>query len=174
MLWNCIRNKVKSNFYPDLLLLSQHIPRIIRTSVYHKYGLNIRFEVVPEWLPPMLYYWHFGKYKGYHYPTDDNIKYFYFTLFKKNGFIFILFCCILYRNCFIEFIVLVTKSGIAFYLIVYFIYMVLFFKKHIRKFIKTIYRTPIKLLPTLTIIFINHNILNTLFNNSKKKKKWYF
>merc|ERR1711959_662047 len=68
---------------------------------------------------------------GYHYPTDDDIQFFYFTLFKKNGFIFLIFCYIIYRNCFLEFLLLFIKSGISFYLIIYFIYIVVFIKKKI-------------------------------------------
>jgi len=146
MFWRYIEKKVKNNFYPDLLLLSQNIPRCVRTSVYRKYGLNVRFEIVPEFFSPMLYYWYFYKYKGYYYPTDDDIKWFYFTLFKKNGFFFILISCIFYRNCFIEFLILLVKSGIIFYLIVYFIYIVFFLRKYIRIFIKIIYYKPLKLI----------------------------
>ena len=91
MLWRYVEKKVKNNFYPDLYYWSQNLPRTLRRSVYKKHGLNIRFEVIPENFPPMLYYWHFNKLKGYHYPTDDDIKFFYFTLFKKNGFIFLIF-----------------------------------------------------------------------------------
>jgi len=172
MLWRYIEKKVQKSFYPDLFFWSQNLPRTLRRSVYKKHGLNIRFEVIPENWPPMLYYWHFGKKKGYYYPTDDDIKFFYFTLFKKNGFIFLIFCCIVYRNCFLEFLILVIKSGIAFYLIVYFIYMVLFIRKHIRMTVRLIYRTPSKLRPLLFIIGINQ-FLNIIFNFNSKKK-WYF
>merc|ERR1712025_1263907 len=134
------------------------------------YGLNIKFEFIPERWPDMYYYWFFGKYKNYHYPTDDDIKFFYFTLFKKNGFIFMILCYLFYRNCFLEFLVLVTKSGIAFYLIIYFIYILLFMRKIIRVSFKIIRRTPIKCLPTLLIIVINQ-FINILYST---KKKWYF
>merc|ERR1712139_525758 len=100
---------------------------------------------------------YFGKYKGYHYPTWGDIKFFYFTLFKKNGFIFLIFCYIVYRNCFSEFILLCIKSGISFYLIIYFIYMVFFIKKNIRI--------------TSRFIFKINQFLNIIFNS---KKKWYF
>merc|ERR1711933_148443 len=140
---------VKNSFYPDLYFWSHNLPRTIRTSIYKKYGLNIRFEIIPEKWPPMLYFWYFGKYKDYHYPTDDDIKFFYFTLFKKNGFLFIIF----------------------FYLIVYFIYLILFLRKILRLSIKMLYLTPVNCIPTLFLIFINC-ILNIF--NSKKKKKWYF
>jgi len=118
----------------------------------------------------MLYYWYFGKCKGYYYPTDDNIKFFYFTLFKKNGFIFLILCYLFYRNCFLEFLILVTKSVIAFYLIIYFIYILLFMRKIIRVSFKIIRRTPIKYLPTLLLIFINQ-LINISYCT---KKKWYF
>jgi len=170
MLWCYVRNKVKNSFYPDLFFWSQNLPRTLRRSVYKKHGLNIRFEVIPEHLPPVLYYWYFNKRKGYYYPTDDDIKFFYFTLFKKNGFLFLILCCIVYRNCFLEFLTLVIKSGIAFYLIIYFIYIVLFIRKHIRITIRLIYKTPTNILPILLIIGIN-NFLNIILNS---KKKWYF
>merc|ERR1712032_1344654 len=116
----------------------------------------------------MGYYWYFNKRKGYYYPTDDDIKFFYFTSFKKNGFLFLIFCCIVYRNCFFEFLILVIKSGITFYLIIYFIYMVLFIRKHIRMTVRLIYRTPSKLRPLLFIIGINQ-FLNIIFNFNSKK-----
>merc|ERR1712025_1102268 len=98
--------------------------------------------------------------------TDDDIKFFYFTLFKKNGFIFILICCIIHKNCFLEVLFLLIKSSIAFYLIISLIYLVLYIRKHIiiRKFI---YRVQIKHYPTLLLILINY-FLNILFNSKKK------
>lgn len=168
MLWRYVEKKVKNNFYPDLYYWSQNLPRTLRRSVYKKHGLNIRFEVIPENFPPMLYYWHFNKLKGYHYPTDDDIKFFYFTLFKKNGFIFLIFCCIVYRNCFLEFLLLCLKSGIFFYLITYFIYMLFFIKKHIVITIRFLKILPKNLIPTVLIININ-NFLNIIFNSKKKK-----
>jgi len=166
MLWRYVEKKVKNNFYPDLYYWSQNLPRTLRRSVYKKHGLNIRFEVIPENFPPMLYYWHFNKLKGYHYPTDDDIKFFYFTLFKKNGFIFLIFCCIVYRNCFLEFLLLCLKSGIFFYLITYFIYMLFFIKKHIVITIRFLKILPKNLIPTVLIININ-NFLNIIFNSKK-------
>lgn len=168
MVWRFIEKKVKNNFYPDLYYWSHNLPRTIRTSVYKKHGLNIRFEIIPEFWPPMLYFWYFGKLKGYHYPTDDNIKFFYFTLFKKNGFIFIILCYIIYRNCFFEFFILIVKSGIAFYLIVYFIFIILFIRKFIRISLRILYRIPLNCI--LILIIMNFNdMLNKL-----KKIKWYF
>lgn len=173
MFWRYVEKKVKNNFYPDLLLLSQNIPRCVRASVYKKYGLNVRFEIVPEFFSSMLYYWHFFKYKDYHYPTDDDIKWFYFSLFKKNGFLFILFCCIVYRNCFIDFISLLIKSGTIFYLLIYFIYILFFLRKYIYIYVKMIKQNPLRFSLILIIIFIN-KILNKIFNFNIKKTKWYF
>ena len=170
MLWCSVRKKVKNSFYPDLYFWSQNLPRTLRRSVYKKHGLNIRFEIIPEHLPSILYYWYFNKRKGYYYPTDDDIKFFYFTLFKKNGFLFLILCCIVYRNCFFEFLTLVIKSGITFYLIIYFTYMALLLRKQIRMAIKLIYKTPTNALLTLLVIGINY-FLNIIFNS---KKKWYF
>jgi len=170
MLWRYVEKKVKNSFYPDLFFWSQNLPRIFRKSVYKKHGLNIRFEIIPENWPSMLYYWHFGRRKGYHYPTDSDVKFFYFTLFKKNGFLFLIFCCIIYRNCFLEFLILLIKSGIVFYLLIYFIYIILFIRKQVRILITGIYKTPKNLFPILVIIGINQ-LLNHLFNS---KKKWYF
>jgi len=170
MLWRYVEKKVKNNFYPDLFFWSQNLPRTLRRSIYKKHGLAIRFEVIPENLPPMLYYWYFGKSKGYHYPTDNDIKFFYFTLFKKNGFIFLIFCYIVYRSCFSEFLVLFIKSGITFYLIIYFIYIIFFIKKNIRLVSCFLFNIPKNLIPILLIININQ-FLNIIFNS---KKKWYF
>jgi len=166
MIWRYVEKKVKNNFYPDLFFWSQNLPRSLRRSIYKQHGLNIRFEVIPENWPPMLYYWYFGKYKGYHYPTDSDIKFFYFTLFKKNGFIFLIFCYIVYRNCFLDFILLCIKSGIYFYLIIYFIYIVFFIKKNIRITSRFIFNIPKNLIPILLIININR-FLNIIFNSKK-------
>jgi len=171
MVWKYVQRKVKNSLYPDLYLWSHNIPRTIRTSIYKKHGLNVRFEIIPERWPPMLYFWYFGKKKGWHYPTDDDIKWFYFTLFKKNGFIFMIICYIFYRNCFLELIILVIKSAISFYLIVYFIYMILFLRKIIRLSFRMLVRTPLHGIPTLIIYAVNA-ILNMF--NPKNKKKWYF
>ena len=170
MVWRYVEKKVKNSFYPDLYYWSQNIPRSIRTSVFRKYGLNIRFEIIPENLPPMLYVWHFGKFKGWHYPTDDDIKFFYFTLFKKNGFIFMISCYLFYMDCFLEFLALVAKSGIAFYLIVYSIYVLLLIRKYLRIFVRILYITPANCILTLILISINQ-FLNIIYFT---KKKWYF
>jgi hypothetical protein len=129
--------------------------------------------LIPERWPDIYYYWFFGKRKNYHYPTDDDIKFFYFTLFKKNGFLFLIICCIIYRNCFLELVILLIKSGIAFYLIIYLIYLILLTRKYVCLFYKyRKYTLSIKYIPILIIIMFN-NFLNILFN-FKKKKKWYF
>jgi len=171
MVWKYVERKVKNSLYPDLYVWSHNIPRAVRTSIYKKHGLNIRFEIIPERWPPMLYFWYFGREKGYHYPTDDDIKFFYFTLFRKNGFLFMILCYIFYRNCFLEFLILVIKSAIALYLIAYFIYMFLLLRKILRLSFKMFRRTPFHCMPTL-IIFAVNAILNMF--NSKTKKKWYF
>jgi len=171
MLWRFIEKKVKNNFYPDLYFGSHNVPRCVRTSVYRKYGLNIRFEILPESWSPMLYYWYFGRYKGYHYPTDDDIQFFYWTLFKKNGFLFSLVCCIIYQDCFLDLIILIFKSSITFYLIVYFIYMILFMRKIIKISIKLLRVTPSNCIPILILLTLN-DLLNSL--KTKKERKWYF
>jgi len=170
MVWRYVEKKVKNSFYPDLYYWSHNIPRSVKISIFKKYGLNIRFESIPENLTPMLYVWHFGKFKGWHYPTDDDIKFFYFTLFKKNGFLFMISCYLLYMDCFLEFLVLVIKSGIAFYLIIYSIYMLLLLRKYLRITVRTLYRTPTNCILTLILISINQ-FLNIIYFT---KKKWYF
>merc|ERR1712187_979780 len=80
----------------------------------------------------------------------------------------VIFCYIVYRNCFFDFISLCIKSGIAFYLITYFIYIVFFIKKNIRITSRFIINIPKNLIPILLIININQ-FLNIIFNS---KKKW--
>jgi len=171
MLWRFIEKKVKNNLYPNLYFGSHNVPRCVRTSVYKKYGLNIRFEILPEKWSPLLYYWYFGKRKGYHYPTDDDIQFFYWTLFKKNGFLFGLLCCIIYKDCFFDLMVLIIKSSITFYLIVYFIYMILFIRKIIKINIKLLRVTPSNCIPIFILLILN-DLLNIL--KTKKERKWYF
>jgi hypothetical protein len=158
--------------YPDLYYWTTAIPDCVRISIYRKYGRNIKFEFIPEYTPPDLYFILFGKFKGYHYPTDDDIKFFYFTLFKKNGFLFLIVCCIIYRNCLLEIIILVIQSGIAFYIILDLIYLILLLRKNIKLFFILNRRGVSK--PTLIIFIFNH-FLNFLFNyNYKIKIIWYF
>merc|ERR1712210_153524 len=59
------------------------------------------------------------------------------------------------------------KSGISFYLIIYFIYIVFFIKKNIRITSRFIFNTPKNLIPILLIININQ-FLNVIFNSKKK------
>jgi hypothetical protein len=155
MLWRYVEKKVKNSLYPNLYYWSPILPRAIKKSIYKKHGLNIKFEFIPEWWPPYDFFFFFGKIKGYHYPTDDDIKFFYFTLFKKNGFLFILLVLIIYRTHFLELLWLFVKSGITFYLIISLIYLTLFIRKHIRIGLKFLYKVPIKYYPILIIIIIN-------------------
>merc|ERR1712230_229638 len=77
-------------------------------------------------------------------------------------------CCIIYRNCLLELVILLIKSGITFYLIVYFIYLILLIRKYICLFYKyRKYTLSIKYIPILLIIMFN-NFLNILFNFKKK------
>merc|ERR1711953_312830 len=89
------------------------------------------------------------------------------TLFKKNGFLFMISCYFIYMDCFFEFLLLVTKSGITFYLIVYFIYILLLIHKYFRLTVKTLYRTPSNCI--LTLILININQLTNIIYFTKKK-----
>jgi len=170
MLWKYVQKKVKNSLYPDLHYWQPDVPRPVQRSIYKKYGLNIKFETIPEHFSPFFYEFYFGIKKGYYYPTDDHIKFFYFSLFKRNGFIFILICCIIYRNCFLELLFLVIKSGIVGYLVISVIYISLHIHKRIRLTIRFLYKLPVKYYPILIIILINC-FLNKLFNS---KKEWYF
>jgi len=166
MFWRYIDIKVRRMFYPNLYFFEEDIDSAFKRSIYKKYGFNIRFDTIPENYPEMLYFAFFGIKKGWFVPTDENIKFFYFTRFKKNGFLFIIFCIILYRNCFFEFLFLLIKGFIAFYIIVDLIYIIFF----IRKYVKITLNLPGTL--ALTILYIYINVyLNKLF---KSNKKWYF
>merc|ERR1712124_194528 len=90
------------------------------------------------------------------------IKFFYFTLFKKNGFLFMIVCCILFKDCFAEFILFLFKSAITFYLILCLIYTIFYVRKHIRIGVRILYRTPTKLYPILFILVLIY--LNILLN----------
>ena len=166
MLWRYIEIKVRRIIYPNLFFFEEDIAPAFKRSIYKKYGFNIRFDTIPENYPDMLYLFFFGIEKGLFYPTDDNIKFFYFTRFKKNGFLFIIFCIILYRNCFFEFVLLLTKGFIGFYIIVDLIYIIFF----IRKWVKIIIRSPGTIALTVFLTYINL-YLNKLF---KSNEKWYF
>merc|ERR1712025_1210914 len=118
----------------------------------------------------MGYYVFFDKRKDYYYPTQDDIKFFNFNLFKKNGFLFLIFCVLLFRNCFIEFIALVVKSLFAFYTIVDLIYVILLIRKNIYFFIKFSHYFS----ANLAFIFFLNNINDNLNLYLKSKNKWYF
>merc|ERR1712006_75311 len=91
------------------------------------------------------------------------------TLFKKNGFLFLIIWCIIYKNYFLELVILLIKSSITFYLIVSFIYLILLTRKYIWLFFRyKKYTLSIKYIPILIIIIFN-NFLNILFNYKKKK-----
>ena len=79
-------------------------------------------------------------------------------------------CYFIYMDCFSEFLLLVTKSGIAFYLIIYFIYILLLIRKYFLLTVRTLYRTPTNCI--LTLILININQLLNIINFTQKK--WYF
>jgi len=171
MLWRYIEIKVKRMFYPNIYFFSEEeVVSAFKRSIYKKYDLNIRFDTIPEYYCDMYYFAFFGLQKGLFVPTDDNIKFFYFTRFKKNGFLFILLSIVLYRNCFFEFVFLVIKGFIAFYLIVDLIYIIFF----IRKYIKIILKLPHNFIFTIFLIYIN-KFLNKLSNKLfKSNEKWYF
>merc|ERR1739848_95812 len=161
---SCMYMDEAVSLYPDLYYWSFTLHYEVKLVIYKKYGLNIKFEYIPERWPDIYYYWFFGKRKNYHYPTDDDIKFFYFTLFKKNGFLFMIVCCIVFRDCFLEFIFFLFKSAITFYLILCFIYTIFYIRKHLLLGVRILYKTPSKLYPILFIININL-ILNILLNN---------
>jgi len=64
MLWRYIEKKVKNSLYPDLYYWSPRLPRAIQKSIYKQYGLNIKFEFIPEHLSPFYYFLYFGKKKA--------------------------------------------------------------------------------------------------------------
>jgi len=173
MIWSYVQKKVKKSLYPDLYYWSHNLPRFYRRVIFLGYDLNIKFEYIPERWDPLLYFWYFDRLKYYHYPTDDDIKFFYFTLFKKNGFLFIIICLIIYKNYLFDLIILLINSGIAFYLIVHLIYTILLLRKNIYLLYLLLKILPYKCIPILIIIFINR-MLNILFNFKSKPLKWYF
>jgi len=169
MFWRYIEKKIKKSFYPDLYYWSIYVPKKIRKNIYIKYGLNIKFDYIPEYWPPFLYFCFFGRLKNYHYPTDDDIKFFYFTLFKKNGFLFLIICCIIFKNCFLDLLILLIKSGIIFYIIIWIIYLILFIRKYIYLYLKFNMSTKF-----ILIIIVCNYYLNLIFNLKNKNIKWYF
>jgi len=171
MFWQYVEKKFKTSLYPDLYHWDLNLPKIIKKKIYKKYGFNIQFAFIPEYLSTILYYWYFGKYKNYYYPTNKDIKFFYFTLFKKNGFIFLIICTIIYNNFFLDLLFLLIKSFIVFYLTLYVIYIIFLIQKFIYISMKILFNICFKYYPTLILFVINY-FLNVLFNY--KKKKWYF
>merc|ERR1712157_207689 len=91
------------------------------------------------------------------------IKFFYFTLFKKNGFIFLIICTIIYNNFFLDLLVLLIKSFIVFYLTLYVIYIIFLIQKFIYISMKILFNICFKYYPTLILFVINY-FLNALFN----------
>jgi len=162
MFWKYIEKKVEKSIYPDNRYWPPYMPHCFQKSIYRKYGFNAKFQIIRG-----FYYFFVNKYNRHCYNND--IKFFYFTLFKKNGFIFILFCCILYQNCFLEFLYLILKALIAFYLIIWFIYIILLLRKYIYISIKIYKRLCITFIMILVLINFNSK-LNQFFNNSE----WYF
>jgi len=170
MVWRYIEVKVKRMFYPNIYMFPEEVAPAFKRSIYKRYKLCVRFDTIPEYYCEMFYFAFFGIKKGWFVPTDDNIKFFYFTRFKKNGFLFIIFCSILYRNCFFEFLFLLIKGFIAFYIIVDLIYIILF----IRKYIKISLKLPCNLVLTIFLIYFNmalNKLSDILF---KSKEKWHF
>ena len=76
-----------------------------------------------------------------------------------------------YRDYFFDLIILIFKSSITFYLIVYFIYMILFMRKIIKISINILRVTPTNCIHILILLILN-DILN--ISKTKKEKKWYF
>ena len=146
--------------------------RFVFSFFYKKYYFDpyVKFERIPEnWLS-VSYYLFFDKLKGYYYPTSDDIKFFNFNLFKKNGFLFLLFCGLLFKNCFIEFLFLLGKSLFAFYTIADLIYVILLIRKHCYFFIRLCYYLSFN----LAVLFMLIKFNNTLNFYLKSKDKWYF
>lgn len=173
MIWKHVEVKIRNSMYPNLIYWNVYIfPYQIKNSIYQKHfkNLHIQFEHIPEnWLS-VRYYLFFDKFKGYYYPTNDDIKFFNFNLFKKNGFIFLLFFSILFRNCYIELLFLLIKSLFAFYLILDFIYIIFLIRKYVIFLILLFYYLPLN----FVYIFILININNLLNKYLKLKNKWYF
>merc|ERR1711934_329529 len=69
-------------------------------------------------------------------------------------------------DCFLEFLILVIKSGIVFYFIIYYIYILLLIRKYLRISIRTLYRTPANCILTLILISINQ-FLNIVYFTKK-------
>jgi len=173
MIWKEIEIRVRRGIYSHSLYWNVYLfPYEFKKSIYKKYSDDsyIRFEHIPEnWLG-LDYLFFFDKFKDLYYITDDDIKMFNFNLFKKNGFLFLLFCGLLFQNCFIEFIYLVLKSLFAFYVIVDLIYVILLIRKNIYFYIKFSHYFS----ANLAFIFFLNNINDNLNLYLKSKNKWYF
>merc|ERR1712224_1009165 len=160
--------RIRNSMYSDSIYWNVYLfPYNFKNSIYQKYYYDsyVKFEHIPENWRALFYYVFFDKRKDYYYPTQDDIKFFNFNLFKKNGFLFLLF-----RNCFIEFIALVVKSLFAFYTIVDLIYVILLIRKNIYFFIKLSNYFSYQFSFTYILVKVNA-ILNVYL---KSKNKWYF
>jgi len=171
MVWRYVEKELKNSLYSSSIYWSPSLPKFIKRSIYFKYNLNVQFKLIPELWNSLLYYWYFNKYKNHYYPCVNNIKFFYFTLFKKNGFLFLISCCIIYKNYFLELVILITKSFILVYLILHFIYLMLFIRKLVYICLKNKKFYSLKYFLIIFLIMLN-NFINVLFLN--KKKRWYF
>merc|ERR1711937_862772 len=75
-----------------------------------------------------------------------------------NGFLFLLFCGLLFKNCFIEFLFLLGKSLFAFYTIADLIYVILLIRKHCYFFIKLCYYLSFNLAVLFMLIKFNNTL----------------
>jgi len=173
MLWKELEKQIRNTMYSNGLYWNVYIfPYKFKNSIYQKYYNDsyIKFEHIPENWISVRYFLFFDKIKDYYYPTNDDIKFFNFNLFKKNGFLFLLFCGLLFQNCFIEFIFLLLKSLFAFYLILDLIYVILLIRKYFYFFIKLYYYLSFNLIYIFLLMNVN-DILNLYLQS---KNKWYF
>jgi len=173
MVWKEIEIQVRNSMFSDCIYWNLYLfPYEFKKSIYKKYSYDsyIRFEPIPESWLSVDYFLFFDTLKGWYYPTDDDIKFFNFNLFKKNGFLFLLFCGLLFQNCFIEFISLFLKSLFAFYVIVDLIYVILLIRKHIYFYIEFSHYFSYN----VAFIFFLNNINDSLNLYLKSKNKWYF
>lgn len=158
MLWAYVEKKIKKALRPKITYYSPNIPKPVRRRMYKELGPHIRFSKPGYWkyrLPPSLYYYYFESVRerrrryGYLvYPTAEGIKFFNFTLFKKNGLLFFIFCCIIFRKCLGTFILLLLKSALSFAILLYFFYYLLLLY---RKFL--IIRRALYLVPSRYITY---------------------
>jgi len=173
MLWKELEKQVRNSIYSDYFYWNVYVfPYTIKNSIYQKYYKTsyVKFEHIPENWTPVRYFLFFNKMKDYYYPVSDDIKFFNFNLFKKNGFLFLLFCGLVFQNCFIEFLLLLLKSLFTFYVILDFIYIIFLIRKYVRFFIRLYYYLSFNLFYIFLLISVN-NILNMYL---KSQNKWYF